>query len=184
MGSARGAGSRLLGFLSDAVARGATEALRSLNLGALAGRPIEEIFLGMSDYVCPDGGSIDEGIAREAFIETIADLAAAGITELDGLSADQVQTVFELYATNAIEARLCNDIGMKIIILPADSREAAGVQAQLKDFILRAVSDALTTTSTAVAALTPDRVLQFVGGVYEQAFEILRTMGEGEAEGE
>lgn len=183
MGSARGAGSRLLGFLSDAVARGATEALRTLNLGALAGRPIEEIFIGLSDYVCPDGGSIDEGIAREAFIETITDLAGAGITDLDGLTADQMQTVFELYATNAIEARLCNDIGMKTIILPSDSREAARVQAQLKDFIHRAVADALTAARTAAAMLTPDRALQFVGRVYEQAFEILQIMGDDEAEG-
>lgn len=184
MGSARGAGSRLVGFLSDAIARGATEALRALNLGALAGRPIEEIFLGLSDYVCPDGGSIDEGIAREAFIETITDLAGAGVTDLDGLTADQMQTVFELYATNAIEARLCNDIGLKAIILPSNSREAASVQAQLKDFIRRGVADALTTARSTVAALTPDRVLQFVGRVYEQAFEILQIMGDTEAEGE
>ncbi|OGU01701.1 MAG: hypothetical protein A2X82_15500 [Geobacteraceae bacterium GWC2_55_20] len=183
MGSARGAGSRLVGFLSDAVARGATEALRALNLGALAGRPIEEIFLGLSNYVCPDGGSIDEGIAREAFIETITELASAGIADLDGLTVDQMQTVFELYATNAIEARLCNDIGMKTITLPADSHDAALVQAQLKDFIRRGVADALTTTRTAAAALTPDRVLQFVGGVYEQAFAILQIMGDDEAEG-
>ncbi|WP_244136146.1 Qat anti-phage system associated protein QatB [Burkholderia sp. BCC0801] len=183
MGSARGAGSRLLGFLSDAVARGATEALRSLNLGALAGRPIEEIFLGLADYVCPDGGSIDEGIAREAFIETITDLAGAGITDLDGLTADQMQTVFELYATNAIEARLCNDIGARTITLPSDSREAARVQAQLNDFIRRGVADALTTARAAAAALTPDRVLQFVGRIYEQAFGILQIMGDAEAEG-
>jgi len=183
MGSARGAGSRLVGFLSDAIARGATEALRALNLGALAGRPIEEIFLGLSDYVCPDGGSIDEGIAREAFIETITDLAGAGVTDIDGLTADQMQTVFELFATNAIEARLCNDIGMRTITLPSDSREAARVQAQLKDFIRRGVADALTTARTAVAALTPDRVLQFVGRVYEQTFDILQIMGDAEAEG-
>ncbi|MGE0753516.1 MAG: Qat anti-phage system associated protein QatB, partial [Variibacter sp.] len=183
MGSARGAGSRLLGFLSDAVARGATEALRALNLGALAGRPIEEIFLGLADYVCPDGGSIDEGIAREAFIETITDLAGAGITDLDGLTADQMQTVFELYATNAIEARLCNDIGAKTITLPSDSREAARVQAQLNDFIRRGVADALTVARAAAAALTPDRVLQFVGRIYEQAFGILQIMGDAEAEG-
>ncbi len=183
MGSARGAGSRLVGFLSDAIARGATEALRALNLGALAGRPIEEIFLGLSDYVCPDGGSIDEGIAREAFIETITDLAGSGVTDIDGLTADQMQTVFELFATNAIEARLCNDIGMRTITLPSDSREAARVQAQLKDFIRRGVADALTTARTAVAALTPDRVLQFVGRVYEQAFDILQIMGDAEAEG-
>ena len=183
MGSARGAGSRLLGFLSDAVRRGATEALRTLNLGALAGRPIEEIFLGLANYVCPDGGTIDEGIAREAFIETITDLAGAGITDLDGLTLDQMQTVFELYATNAIEARLCNDIGLKTVILPSDSRQAARVQAQLNDFIRRAVADALTTARAASAALTPDRVLAFVGGIYEQAFGILQIMGDAEAEG-
>lgn len=183
MGSARGAGSRLLGFLSDAARRGATEALRALNLGALAGRPIEEIFLGLADYVCPDGGTIDEGIAREAFIETIADLAGAGLTDIDGLTPDQMQTVFELYATNAIEARLCNDIGLKTVILPSDSRQAAQVQAQLNDFIRRAVADALTTARAAAAALTPDRVLAFVGGIYEQAFGILQIMGDAEAEG-
>lgn len=183
MGSARGAGSRLLGFLSDAVSRGVTEALRALNLGALAGRPIEEIFLGLADYVCPDGGSIDEGIAREAFIETITDLAGAGITDLDGLTADQMQTVFELYATNAIEARLCNDIGAKTITLPSNSREAARVQAQLNDFIRRGVADALTAARATMAALTPDRVLQFVGRIYEQAFGILQIIGDAEAEG-
>lgn len=181
MGSARGAGSRLLGFLSDAATRGATEALRSLNLGALAGRPIEEIFLGLSDYVCPDGGSIDEGIAREAFIETIADLAGAGITDLDGLTPNQMQTVFELYATNAIEARLCNDIGTKAVTLPFDAREASRIQAQLHDFIRRGVSDALTAARGDGAALTPDRVLGFVGRIYEQAFGILQIMGDAEA---
>lgn len=182
MGSARGAGSRLLGFLSDAVARGATEALRALNLGALAGRPIEEVFLGLADYVCPDGGSIDEGIAREAFIETITDLAGAGITDLDGLTADQMQTVFELYATNAIEARLCNDIGAKTITFPSDSREASRVQTQLNDFIRRGVADALAAARADSAALTLDRVLQFVGRIYEQAFGILKFMGDAEAE--
>lgn len=182
MGSARGAGSRLLGFLSDAVTRGAAEALRALNLGALAGRPIEEIFLGLTDYVCPDGGSIDEGIAREAFIETITDLAQAGITDLDGLTADQMQTVFELYATNAIEARLCNDIGANTVTMPSDSRAVARVQAQLNDFIRRGVADALTSARAAAAPLTPDRVLGLVGRIYEQAFGILQIMGDAEAE--
>jgi hypothetical protein len=72
---------------------------------------------------------------------------------------------------------------MKIITLPSDSREAASVQAQLKDFIRRGVADALTTARTAAAVLTPDLSLQFVGLVYEQAFEILQIMGEVEAEG-
>lgn len=182
MGSSRAAGSRLLGFLSDAVTQGAPAALRTLNLGALAGRPIDEIFLGLVDYVCPDGGSIDEGIAREAFIETIADLAESGITTLDGLSADQMQTIFELYATNAIEARLCNDIGTKVITLPSDAREVARVQAQLHDFIQRGVADALTAAGVTTTTLTQDRVLGFVARIYEQAFSILQAMGNEAAE--
>lgn len=180
MGSSLGAGSRLLGFLSDAVNRGPAEALRALDLGALAGRPIEEIFLGLSDYVCPDGGSVDEGIAREAFIETIVDLAEAGVTDLDTLSVDQMQTVFELFATNAIEARICNDIGNRSIVLPSDAREAASVQAQLGDFIRRGVADAINAARETIAALTPTSVLDVVTGIYEQAFGILEIMGDAE----
>jgi hypothetical protein len=181
MGSSRTAGANLLGFLSDVRARGAREALRTLNLEALAGRPIEEVFLGLADYICPDGGTVDEGIAREAFIETIVDLAGNGVTDLDTLTADQMQTVFELYATHAIEARLCNDIGAKTILLPRDVRAAEQVQAQLRDFIQRGVSDALTAVRRTLQTLTQDRVLEFVGQVYEQAFAILRTFGEEEA---
>ena len=76
MGSSLQTGAGLVRFLNDAAANGVREALRTLNLEGLAGRPIEEIFAGLSDYICPEGGSIDEGIARDAFIETIGDLAA------------------------------------------------------------------------------------------------------------
>lgn len=78
MGASRGSGARLLGFLADVQARGATEALRSLDLEGLAGRPIDEVFMGLADYICPNAGTVDEGIAREAFIETIVDLSTLG----------------------------------------------------------------------------------------------------------
>ena len=182
MGSSRVAAGRLLGFLADARARGAEEALRTLNLDALAGRPIEDVFLGLADYVCRDGGTVDEGIARDAFVETIADLASAGITDLNALTVDQMQTVLELYATHAIETRLCNDIGMKVVTVPTDLRDAARVQAQLRDFIRRGVGDALTAARGALQSLTPDRVLGFVTGVYEAAFAILQVLGEQAAQ--
>lgn len=182
MGASSAAGSRLLGFLIDAQARGTREALRSLDLEGLAGRPIEDIFLGLSEFVCPDGGTVDEGIAREAFIETIADLATFGISDLDALTPDQMQTVFELYATHAIEARLCNDIGDKTIAFPIDVRTAERVQTQLRDFIRRGIADALTSARGALKALTPASVFSFVGTVYETAFGILQTMGEAAAD--
>lgn len=181
LGSSREAGAQLLRFLGDVQTRGTREALRSLNLESLAGRPIEEIFLGLAEYVCPDGGTIDEGIARDAFFETIGDLAGLGLANLDALTVEQMQTVFELYATHAIEARLCNDVGMKVVTLPNDIRAAERVEMQLRDFIRRGVSDALTASRAAVPLLTPDRVLGFVNGVYESALNILQLLGEAEA---
>jgi hypothetical protein len=172
----------LLSFLSGAVANGPREALRVLNLERLAGRPIEEIFIGLMDYVCPEGGTLDEGIARDAFIETIADLAESGISDFDSLTAEQMQIIFELYATHAIETRLCNDIGTKAITLPADGAQAASIQRQLVDFIRRSVSDALTRARPDAQALTPERVFEFVTRVYEQAYAILQTTAEAEIE--
>lgn len=181
MGSSRGTGAGLVRFLNDASANGVREALRTLNLESLAGRPIEEVFAGLADYICPEGGSIDEGIARDAFVETIADLAGAGITDIDALTSGQIQTVFELYATHAIEVRICNDVGMKVVTLPADPRAAESIEAQLRDFIQRAVSDAINAAGVNIQSLTPDAVMGFVTNVYQSAFDVLQTMGDGEA---
>jgi hypothetical protein len=182
MGSSRQAGARLYSFLANAQTQGPAQALRQLNLQALAGRPVDEVFLGIAEYVCPIGGTVDEGIARDAFVEMIADLADQGITDFDTLTPDQMQTVFEIFATHAIEARICNDIGKNSITLPADVGAVERVQVQLHDFVLRAVSDALATPPGAGGTLTPDQALQRVDAVYEAAFEMLQTLGEAESE--
>ena len=89
--------------------------------------------------------------------------------------------MFALYATHAIEARLCNDIGTKVVTLPADPRAAARVEAQLRDFIQRGVSDAINAAGVNIQSLSPDAVTGFVTSVYQSAFEILQTMGDAEA---
>jgi hypothetical protein len=181
MGASRGAGARLLGFLADAQARGVREALRALDLESLAGRPIAEIFVGLADYICPGAGTVDEGIAREAYIETIVELASEGLTDLTTFTPDQMQTVFELYATHAIEARICNDIGTKAVTMPADTHAAHRVEQQLRDFIRGGVSDALTRARAETSNLMPERIQGFVDAVYESAFAILQTLGDAEA---
>lgn len=181
MGASRHAGAQLLGFLTDVQARGAREALRALNLESLAGRPIDEVFLGLVDYVCPEGGTVDDGIAREAYVETIIELTEFGITDLDELSADQMQSVFEIYVTHAIEARLCNDVGTKLIVAPDSVQAALRVEQQLRDFIRNAVSDALTKARELTPALTQEEVRSFVDSVYERSFTYLELLGQAES---
>jgi len=138
--------------------------------------------LGLADYVCPDGGSVDEGIAREAYFETIVELAELGVTNFDALSTDQMQTVLEIYVTNAIEARLCNDIGTKAVAMPLDARQADRVVAQIRDFVRRGVSDVFTSSRAALDALTSERVTAFIERIYVDAFSVLQSLGEEAAE--
>ncbi len=182
MGASRVSGARLLGFLADAQARGVREALREFNLEALAGRPIAEIFVGLADVICPGAGTVDEGIAREAYIETIIELTTEGFTDLSTFTPDQMQTVFELYVTHAIEARICNDIGTKAVTMPTDVQAAHRVEAQLRDFIRGGVSDALTRARSESPNLPPERIQSFVDTVYESAFAILQSLGQAEAD--
>lgn len=182
MGASRFTGSQLLGFLVDARQQGPVAALRTLNLETLAGRPAGEVFSALIDHLCPEGGSIDEGIAREAFIEMTVDLEKEGVEDFDKLTPEQMQTVFELYVTHAIEGRICNDIGRNIVTLPADSRAAAKVEKELRDFIQRGVSDALYQAQEELRALTRSRVGGFVERIYESAFVLLQALGEEESE--
>ena len=178
MGSSRRSASRLLGFLSSVVSDGVKGALRLLNLEDLAGRPIDDIFLGMMDHVCPDGGNIDEGIARDAFTQTIADLASNGVTNINALIIEQLITVLELYITHTIEYRIYNDIATKVIQLPSNIHLAIQLQAQLADLIRRGVSDALANELDSIRALRQDNTQNLVNRVYETTFAIVQDICE------
>src|SRR5690606_34013212 len=104
-----------------------------------------------------------------------------GDTDIDVLTSDQMQTVFELFATHSIEGRLCNDIGTSVVTLPLDLRTAERVQVQLRQCIGRAVRDALSAARVATETLTVARMLEFVDGVYADAFGILQALGDAEA---
>jgi hypothetical protein len=182
MGASRNASVRLLGFLVNTAKRGAQETLRSLHLENLVARPIQEIFLSLADYICPETGRDDEGIAKAAFIDTIAELTTYGITDLESLNIDQIQTVFELYATHAIELRIQNDIGMNTITLPPNVAQIPEIQRQLHEFIRGAVDDALTAERSHLESLTPDHTVGFVDKVYEKTFTFLVALGNSENE--
>lgn len=178
----RAAASGIIGFLSDARARGTTEALRRLNLPDLAGRPIHDIFVALTDVLCPDGGSIDEGIARDAFIETIAEALEAGIVDLANLTADQMLTIFEMFVARSIEGRLHNDIGTKAITFPASNNAVQAVQDQVHDFISGRVHDCIHGMRNQLTTLRRPSLDAIVNRVYIESFELMQVMAEAMAQ--
>ena len=125
MGASRAAAGEMLGILRGLQRDGVDATLRRLNLENLVGRPAADVFLGLTDVICRDGGSIDEGIARDAWLETIAELDRLGIEDLDGLSTEQIQEVFLTFVAHAIETRLFQDIGTNGLRMAADLSASA-----------------------------------------------------------
>src|SRR5690606_9158045 len=111
MGASRATGSRALGVLRDFQRDGVVQTLRRLNLAGLAGRPLEDIFIGLTDIVCGDGGSIGEGIAREAWLETVAELEGLDVTDPAALTPDLMREIFLIFITHSVVGRLLQDIG-------------------------------------------------------------------------
>jgi hypothetical protein len=63
-------------------------------------------FLRLPDLVCPDGGPIDEGVALDAWLETVAGLEAMGVSDPATLSPAQMREVFIEFIVHSIEARI------------------------------------------------------------------------------
>ncbi len=181
MGSSRVVTSALVSFLQSVQSNGAESTLRSYGLDNLIGHSITDVFLELMDFVCPDGGNLDEGIARNAFVETIAELAENEISNLDTLTLEQIKSIIQIYATHSIEARLCNDIGTKIFIDSQNLSFIDKIQEQLHDFIARGVSDALQKFDTNFADLTNTNTAQLVEEIYTEAFRILQILGDNES---
>lgn len=110
MGSSQVAARGILGIVRDIQQVGPEQALRQLNLGNLVGQPATDVFIALMEFICPPGGAVDEGIARQAMVETIADMADAGVGSFDTLTPEQLNDVFLDFIVHSIEGRVMADM--------------------------------------------------------------------------
>lgn len=178
MGPSRAAGARLLGVVRDVQRLGPAEVLRQLNLPGLAGRPAADVFLALLEFVCPPGGAVDEAIARQAMLETIGDLADAGVGDFDTLTPDQLQEFFLDFVAHSIEGRVMADLGARGIVLPTDVAAVESAQEQLHDFVVGCTRGELSGRLDGVERLGDREVERVVDEIYEAAFELVAAAGE------
>lgn len=172
--TAGGVLSVLRGFQRDGV--GAT--LQRLNLANLVGRPARDVFVGLTDAICKDGGSIDEGIARDAWLETVAEVDDLGIDDLDALSSDQMQEVFFAFIAHAIEARLFQEIGVNGLHLAADLAAIDAFEVQLKSYIRRSVRDSFSGDLKGLSVLSDQQIMDVVNQTFGEAWDLLEAWGD------
>jgi hypothetical protein len=178
MGASRDAARGVLGVFRDFQRDGVNATLRRLNLGDLVGRPLEDVFLGLTDVICKDGGSIDEGLALDAWLETVAELDDLDVTDPATLSAEQMRDIFLVFIAHTIEGRLFQDIGINGLKVAADLAAIEAFEGQLKDYIRRSVRDSFSGDISAAASLSDQEIRGIVDRTYQEAWELLVTWGD------
>ena len=180
MGASRSTAGGVLGVFRGFQRDGKDATLRRLNLGDLVGRSAVELFLGLTDVICPDGGPIDEGMARDAWLETVADLDELGLDDTATLADGQIKDIFLAFVAHSIEARLFQDIGVNGLKIAADLAAIESFEAEFRSYIRRSVRDSFSGDLSGLATLSDRQITTIVDQTYEEAWDLLVTWGDAE----
>lgn len=180
LGAARNSSARLLNVTGIFASGGAQAVEHYLSLENLSEKNATEALILISDFVCPDGGPQDEGIARNAYITAIEESPEIATIPFEKLASEQMLLIVQKSMANVVYGRIVNDIGNKIITLPDDLDVAERLITQIKEFVNGAISDAISASMVDVNNLSQDQSIELVDKVYQTAFEILITVGDNE----
>lgn len=139
------------------------------------------MFVAILEFVCPPGGAIDEAIARQAMLETIGDMAEAGVGSFDALKPDQMQEFFLDFIVRSIEGRVMADLGGRGVTLPNDVAAVESAQAQLHDFVTGCTRGQLSGRLDGLDRMSDRDIEGIVNQIYEAAFELVAAAGEAAA---
>jgi hypothetical protein len=178
LGSARNTTAKLLSVVGGFANSGVSATARLLHLGDIIGKSAKDAFLRIMDFVCPDGGRTDEGIARNAYIEALSEMPDWENKQIETLTPPEFLAFTEIYMADVIEGRIVNDIGNKMFSLPKDIATVEGIQEQMKDFIKGAVSDAVFQLKIDIKNIDSSQTQSIVDSVYKTAFDIMLALGE------
>lgn len=178
LGSARNSTVRLVSVFNSFVSRGVAETSRFYKLGDIIGKSATDVLLRIIDFVCPDGGNTDEGIARTSYIEALSTMPDWENKNIESLTPSEFLAFTEIYMTNVIEERLVNDIGNKLFSLPNNLAQVESIQVQLKDYIKGAVSDSVSRLNIDIRSIEASQTKSIVDSIYRTAYDILSELEE------
>ncbi|RNF36073.1 hypothetical protein A7A09_001315 [Paracoccus methylarcula] len=165
--------SGIAGLASAVANEGAEAALARFNLQELAGRPAAEVLEAVAEVICPDGGTIDESIARDAMLEAIAEVAEDDPGAFDELSMDQLDEFLCDVITRSVVTKVLNEIGTNALhgsASDADFREAERIT---RDFTQGRVRDALGSRFDVGSRPTQTEIDRSISEVYTDTFDML-----------
>lgn len=180
MSNSRSVAGGIAGFARTFAEQGPVEALRRFNLEGMAGAPAEDVFVAMTDMLCPEGGTLDEAIARDAMLETVAAMATEGVGNFDELTAADLQEFFIGVVSRSIEGKILNEVGTNALSVASDIAGVERAQKMLHDFVNGCVRDRFDERGTNLENLDGANINGFVDDLFSAAFDLIQALGERE----
>jgi len=178
MPNSRATAGGVAGLVRTFATQGPAEALKPFNLQELAGAPAVDVFVALTEALCPPGGTIDEAIARDAMLETIAALAAEGIGNFDEMVPADLQEFFIGVVSRSIEGKILNEVGTNSIRVSSDLTSVERAQRMLHEFVEGCVRDRFSSFGSSLADVSGQQIDNFVFDLYEAAFNLMHAMGD------
>jgi hypothetical protein len=91
-----------------------------------------------------------------------------------------MQELFLAFITHSIEGRLFQEIGANGLRVSADLQTIESFEAQLRDYIRRAVRDSFSGNIDQINALDDHQVREMVDRTYREAWDLLVDWGDAE----
>lgn len=181
MGSSRTVAAKLFSFLNESLEKGVDNVLKSINLETLKEQSLSEILLAIFDMIAPEGGTIDQGIARDALSQTIVDVFDLKI-DIKKLNTKVIKAIIDKYITNAICEKLYNEIGTSTIAQIKKLPDIDKIDAQIKGFIGNAVADASNKVFGNSQKFDQNKIVKITEEIFIQAFTIVSGLGKERSE--
>jgi hypothetical protein len=169
MASERSATASLGRILSTAGTAGIQETVRRLGFAQLATLPVQDIYAALVDVICEPGGELDESFAREAYIKALTEMSEAQ-ADLERPSPGTTVSFLASFIANAIQNRLLNAIGNKVVAIPRDVASVQNVEQQINDYIRGNVNDAI---AEAGHDFPVERIVATIDDIYERSVVLL-----------
>ena len=178
LGAARKSSAKLIDFAGIYASGGVEAVEKYFSIDNLSNRTASNVFISLTNFICPDGGPQDEGIARDAYISAIEETPELAEIKFEDLTSDQFMIIVERTMANVICNRITNDIANKIIALPQDQNTTKSLISQIKDFVKGAVSESVSHLNIKAGNLPQGDTLKIVDQVYKTSFDIMVSVGE------
>ena len=178
LGSARRSTAKLVSIMSGFAGGNISATANRFNLGDIIGKPAKEVFLRIMDFVCPDGGRTDEGIARSAYIDALSTIPDLENKQIESLSPSEFLAFTEIYMADVVQKKLLNDIANKMFSLPDNISTIENIENQMKEFIQNAISDSISRLNVDICNISQQQAQNVVDSIYNTTFDIMSSYEE------